>query len=353
MPSAEPVQPLARTAQAFERLAEPLRRELRLHCYRMLGSVHDAEDVTQESFVRAWRGFARYDETGSFRAWLYRIATNACLDALADRKRRRRYLPDQLRPAAPVPADGAAIDGPALDVAWLEPYPDRFLEDIADAAPNPEARYSARESVQLAFVAVIQQLPPRQRAMLLLSDVLGWSSTEIATLLGRSSAAVNSGLQRARATLARQDTGQPLALAPVDAAQRQLLDRYVAAWERFDLDGLVALLSDDARLIMPPFPQWFVGRAAIHAFNRNVWRSFAGYRLVPAPANGQPAFALYARTIAAGPWMAHSLQVLTLDARGVGGITLFLPPEGPKLFPLFGLSMEISEIGRGLRPPGG
>jgi len=328
-------------AQAFERLAEPYRRELRLHCYRMLGSVHDAEDATQDTFIRAWSAFARFDG-GSVRAWLYRIATNACLDALATRKRLRRYLPDQREAASPRPADGAAIGGPALDVAWLEPLPDGFIDNIADPALNPEARYSARESVHLAFIAVIQQLPPRQRAMLLLSDVLGWSVAEIAALLERSTAAVNSGLQRARATLARsgpQDWRRP----PLDAAQQQLIRRYVEAWERFDLDGFVALLRDDSRLVMPPFPHWFIGREAIRAFNRNAWRAFAGYRLVAVAANGQPAFALYARTTVAGPWAAHSLQLLTLDHAGIAGITLFARPDGPRLFSLFGLPPEFAD----------
>jgi RNA polymerase sigma-70 factor (ECF subfamily) len=332
----------ARTAHAFERLAEPLRREVKLHCYRMLGSVHDAEDVTQDSFLRAWRAFPRYDDSGSFRAWLYRIATNACLDLLADRKRRTRHLPDQRADASRVPADGAAIAGPDFGVAWLEPYPDAFLEGIADTAPNAEARYSTRESVRLAFVAVIQKLPPRQRAMLLLSDVLGWSAAEIAQLLDSSVPAVNSGLQRARGTLATQEPAPALSAPSVGAAEKRLLERYVAVWEGFDLEGFVALLSDEARLVMPPFPQWFVGREAIRAFNRNVWRAFAGYRLVPTSANGQPAFGLYARMTAEGPWLAHSLQLLALDGDRITGLTFFLRPDGPRLFPLFGLPSELS-----------
>jgi RNA polymerase sigma-70 factor (ECF subfamily) len=331
-------------AQAFERLAEPCRRELKLHCYRMLGSVHDAEDMTQETFARAWRAFAGF-EGGSVRAWLYRIATNVCLDALAARKRQRRYLPDQREMAAPQPADGAAIGGPMLDVAWLEPYPGDLIDTVADAAPNPEARYSARESVHLAFIAVIQQLPPWQRAVLLLSDVLGWSAAEIAALLERSVAAVNSGLQRARAAMVRSAPQDWRHALPLDADQQLLIRRYVEAWERFDLDGFVALLRDDARLVMPPFPQWFIGREAIRAFNRNAWRPFAGYRLMPVTANRQPAFALYARATAEGPWAAHSLQLLTLNGAGVGGIILFAPPDGPRLFPAFGLPMELQDGG--------
>jgi RNA polymerase sigma-70 factor (ECF subfamily) len=308
----------------------------------MLGSAHDAEDVTQESFLRAWRAFPRFDASGSFRAWLYRIATNACLDLLASRRRQRRYLPDERADALPAPVDGAAIAGPDTATAWLEPFPDALLEGVADTAPDAEVVYSTRESVRLAFVAVIQKLPPRQRAMLLLSDVLGWSAGEIAHLLESSVAAVNSGLQRARSTLAAHKLAPPPQSPPLGAAQQRLLERYVAVWEGFDLEGFVALLSDEARLVMPPFPQWFVGREAIRAFNRNVWRAFAGYRLVPTAANGQPAFGLYARMRAEGPWLAHSLQLLALDGDRIAALTFFLRPDGPRLFPLFGLPLELN-----------
>src|SRR5437763_718439 len=182
MAAAEPSQ----RDRAFEGLAAPLRREIRLHCYRMLGSLHEAEDLVQETYLRAWRAFDSFDG-GSFRAWMYRIATNACLNALASRKHAQRWLPDQLGPAATRMIDGT----PAVDVPWLEPYPDAQLEGIADEAPNPEARYTTRQSVQLAFVAVIQQLPPRQRAALLLCDVLGWTSAEAAALVESSTASIN------------------------------------------------------------------------------------------------------------------------------------------------------------------
>src|SRR5438445_3410506 len=188
-----------RSNQAFERLSEPYRREVKLHCYRMMGSLHEAEDLVQETYVRAWRSFESF-EGGSFRAWLYRIATNACLTALASRKHAERLLPDQLGPASQTMPPG----DPATDVAWLEPYPDSNLEGIVNEAPNPEARLSSREAVQLAFVAGIQQLPPRQRAALMLCDVLGWASAEAATLLGGSTASINSALQRARETLSRR-----------------------------------------------------------------------------------------------------------------------------------------------------
>src|SRR6266446_4435927 len=228
-----------RSNRAFEQLAEPFRRELKVHCYRMLGSLHEAEDAVQETYLRAWRSFESFDGRGSFRAWLYRIATNACLDALASRKHAHRLLPDQRAPATTEMPDGT----PATDVAWLEPYPDADLEGIADDAPNPEAKYTSRQAVQLAFVAVIQQLPPRQRAVLLLCDVLGWSAAEAAALLGGSIASVNSALQRSRETLARHHAaGRPPADAPTDPGQKKLLGRYVQAWEALDLEGFVSLL---------------------------------------------------------------------------------------------------------------
>jgi RNA polymerase sigma-70 factor, ECF subfamily len=217
-------QALARTNQAFERRAEPFRREIKLLCYRMLGSLHEAEDAVQETYLRAWRSFDSFAE-GSFRAWLYRIATNVCLNAIESRKHVQRLLPDQLTPAA---ATIGMPDGPPpTDVAWLEPYPDSDLEGIADEAPNPEARYSVREAVQLAFVAAIQLLPPRQRAALLLCDVLGWAAAEVAALLGGSTASINSALQRARETLAKHyPAGRPAAaLQPDPVQQCELFDQ--------------------------------------------------------------------------------------------------------------------------------
>src|SRR5262245_59820090 len=273
MAAAEPSpqeQASERTNQAFVRLAEPLRRELKLHCYRMLGSLHEAEDALQETYLRAWRSFDSFDGRGSFRAWLYRIATNVCLDALASRKHAQRLLPDQRAPATAEMPDGT----PATDVAWLDPYPDSDLEGIADDAPSPEARYTSRQAVQLAFVAVIQQLPPRQRAVLLLCDVLGWSAAETSTLLGGSVASVNSALQRSRETLAKRYPGQgTTALAP-NAAQQKLLGRYLRAWEKLDLDGFVSLLKEDATYTMPPLPQWYAGRGAIRTFFEWAWKLY-------------------------------------------------------------------------------
>lgn len=340
MTAAEPSPRKQRADQAFERLAEPFRRELKLHCYRMLGSVHEAEDLVQETYLRAWRSFDRF-EGGSFRAWLYRIATNACLDALAGRKNAQRLLPDQHASAT---VTVQMPDGPpATDVAWLEPYPDSNLEEIADDAPNPEARYASREAVQLAFVAVIQRLPPRQRAALLLCDVMGWSTGETAHLLGGSIASVNSVLQRARETLAkRYPDGRPPAASPPNPMQQELLGRYLRAWEGHDLDGFVALLKEDATFTMPPWPQWFAGREAIRAFFALAWKTCGGLRLVPTAANGQPAFAVYTRTGADARWSAHAIQVLTLERDMIAALTLFVEP-GPPLFQAFGLPLALPD----------
>jgi RNA polymerase sigma-70 factor (ECF subfamily) len=275
---------------AFEHLAEPYRRELQLHCYRMLGSLHDAEDLVQETFLRAWQGLDRFEGRASFRGWLYRIATNACLNALASRASARRVLPETQGP----PSDQMPEGRPATEIAWLEPYPDAALEGLADAVPGPEARYEMHEAVQLAFVAAIQHLQPRQRAVLLLHDVLGWSATETARLLDASVASVNSTLQRARATLEKQfPAGRPSAPPAPDDRQRELLERYVRAWESADLDSFVALLREDAVLSMPPWRQWYHGRAAIRAFFAWAWRTACDgpFRLVPTAANRQPAFA--------------------------------------------------------------
>jgi RNA polymerase sigma-70 factor (ECF subfamily) len=335
--------------QAFERLAEPFRREIKAHCYRMLGSFHEADDLVQETYLRAWRSFSSFkpddfDERGSFRAWLYRIATNACLNALEGRKHQQRYLPDQLSPAGPPKMEG----GPALDVPWLEPYPDANLEGFADAAPNPEARYTARESVQLAFVSATQQLPPRQRAALMLCDVLGWASAEAASLLGGSTASINSALQRARETLSQRYSHRrpPLESQPTPA-QQKLLERYLQAWEGHDLDGFVAILKEDATAVMPPWLQWFMGREVIGTFFATAWKTCGGLHLEPTSANGQPAFAIYEYSGSDKRWNAHSIHVLTLENDAISAITLFLEP---RLFQGFGLpSLLPDDANSGLR----
>jgi len=315
----------------------------------MLGSVHEAEDLVQETYLRAWRGFDTFKniEGGSFRAWLYRIATNASLNALASRKDAQRFLPHQLGPATT-----QMPSSPATDVAWLEPYPNAYLEGIGDEAANPEARYAARETVQLAFVAAIQLLPARQRAVLLLCDVLGWAAAEAAALLESSTASINSALQRARETLAkhypaRHDTGSRPQAAPLsNPVQQKLLDRYLDAWQRHNVNGFVALLKEDATVTMPPWREWFVGRDTIGSFFGAAWKTCNGLRLVPTGANGQPAFAVY--ELSGGPdawWAAHSIHVLSVDQETISTITMFVPPTGPNLFKSFELPLILPEVG--------
>ena len=335
----DPATPLASAKRgdrdAFQHLAEPYRRELQLHCYRMLGSLHDAEDLVQETFLRAWRGLRGFEERSSFRAWLYRIATNACLNALASRA--RRVLPEIQGPPSDLPPEYMLETGPAAEIGWLQPYPDAALEGIADAAPGPDARYELREAVQLAFIAAIQHLPPRQRAVLLLRDVLGWSAAESARLLDTSVVSVNSALQRARAALEkRPPAGRPRVPPAPSDRQRALLDRYVRAWESADVDGFVALLKEDAIMSMPPWRQWYLGRKAIGAFFVWAWRpeGYGPFRLVPAAANRQPAFAFYSRGRQGPEWRPHSIQLLRLEGESIAAMTSFLAPP---LFAAFGL----------------
>jgi len=331
-------------SEEFGRLAEPFRRELQVHCYRMLGSVHEAEDLVQETYMRAWRSSNTFKnvEGGSFRAWLYRIATNACLNSLASRKDSQRFMPDQLSPA-----NSQMLSSPATDVPWLEPCPNAYLEGIGDEKANPEARYVARETVQLAFVAAIQLLPPRQRAVLLLCDVLGWGAAEAATLLESSTASINSALQRARETLAKHYPGGRAKAAPLsNPVQQKLLDRYLDAWQRHNVNGFVALLKEDATVTMPPWREWFVGRDTIGSFFGAAWKTCNGLRLVPTGANGQPAFAVY--ELSSGPdarWAAHSIHVLSLDQEIISTIAMFVPPTGPDLFKSFGLPLILPDVG--------
>ncbi len=317
--------------ETFQHLVEPYRPEIQLHCYRMLGSLHDAEDLVQETFLRAWRGLDDFEGRTSLRSWLYRIATNACLNAR--RANARRVLPETHGP----PADHAPLGAADAEIAWLEPYPDAALEGIADVAPGPEARYEMREAVQLAFTAAIQELPPRQRAVLLLRDVLGWSAGETAALLDASAASVNSALQRARATLRQRfPSGRPGAQPVPDDRQGRLLQRYVRTWEESDLDGFVALLREDAVLSMPPWRQWHVGRAAIRAFMAWVWRPDRRrhHLLVPTAANRQPAFGHYRSESEGSEWRAFGIQVLTLQDDAIASLTNFVDA---RLFAAFGL----------------
>lgn len=312
---------------AFDALVAPYQRELKAHCYRMSGSAHDAEDLLQDTLLRAWRALGRFEGRSSLRTWLYRVATSACLDA-AD-KQKARTLPPWLGPKA------ESHEGlrPDHEVAWLEPLPDALL---GEAPVSPEARFSVRESVSLAFLAALQRLPPKQRAVLLLRDVLGWPAAECAELLETSVPGVNSALQRARDTMAGHAASPPPAPLESDGAVQSLLSRYVRAWEAADVPGLVALLHEDAVLSMPPMSAWFQGAEAIG-------RALAGmvltpqakgvFRFVPVSANGAPGFAVYARG-EDGVARAQAIHVLRLVGGKVGELTAFLDA---RLFAVFGL----------------
>jgi RNA polymerase sigma-70 factor, ECF subfamily len=300
----------------------------------MLGSLEDSEDLVQETFLRAWRGRAGFSprETSSFRAWLYRIATNACLDVL--RGRPRRILPPQVAPAG----DPTAPPPPPADLPWLQPYPDRLLEPIAPAGDEPGAVVVARETIELAFLAAIQHLPPRQRAVLILRDVLGWSAKETALLLEASVGSVNSALQRARATLRDRLPERRMEWAPSSGPseeERELLRRYVEAHERADAEALAELLREDARLVMPPHPTWYSGREAIMtAMRQGFDPEFGRLRTLVAAANMQPAAAHYLRAPGQSAYRPLALDVLRLDRGRVSEIDSFVSPE---LFPAFGL----------------
>jgi RNA polymerase sigma-70 factor, ECF subfamily len=304
----------------FQRLTGPYQRELLVHCYRFLGSMEDAEDALQETLLRAWRRLDSLKEPAALRAWLYQIATHVSLD-LIDRQK-VRALPTDLYPPAN-PQDPLAA--PVVDPVWLGPLPEEYLDD---KSADPAARYELRESVSLAFLAVLQQLPGRQRAVLILRDVLGWSAKEVAETLSLSSAAVNSALQRARAAMGKYRQEHDL-LASQKLAQGQfaaLLSKYQQAWETADLDGLVALLRDDVIYNMPPLPTWYQGRVFVQSFLREYLfggQAHGRYRLVPCQSNGSPAFAVYQRDDS-GDYKLASLQILTLRQERIARIDTFL-----------------------------
>ena len=322
---------MANDQEAFRQSAERYRRELQLHCYRMVGSYHDAEDLVQETLLRAWRGLDGFDGRASLRTWLYRIATNTCLNALSSRVH-GRVMPDTQGP----PSDRMPDREPASDVEWLEPYPDAALDGIADVAPGPDARYEMREAVQLAFIAAIHHLPPRQRAALLLRDVLGWSASESAELLESSVASLNSALQRARAIVETRLRRQREDAFPEPSnEQRAVLERYIRAWETSDVDAFASTLRDDTIFTMPPWRQWYFGRDAIRRFFSGTIRPDgpAPFRLVATGANRQPAFAFYSRR--QGPeWRFHSVQLLVLEGMTIATMTSFVTPTLARVFDL-------------------
>jgi RNA polymerase sigma-70 factor (ECF subfamily) len=301
---------------AFRELTDPYRRELHLHIYRIVGSTQDAEDLLQETLLAAWRGLGRFEGRASVRAWLYRIATNRSLDALrASRRRpedpRMSQMPEPTRWSEPV---------------WLEPYPDVLLEGIPDHAPGPEARYESKETIALAFIVGLQHLPPQQRAVLVLRDVLGYRAAEVAEMLETSEASVNSLLRRARAAfdVRLPATGRERAPLPSSRLERDVVGRFAETVENGDIDGMVALLTDDAWLTMPPLPHAYQGRDAIGAFLRGAEeRRGAPMRLAPTRANAQPAFGCYLAGPEAGVARAFSLLVLTLEGDHVSAITWF------------------------------
>jgi RNA polymerase sigma-70 factor (ECF subfamily) len=313
------------------------------HCYRMLGSMHDAEDLVQETYLRAWRGFGGFEGRSSLRVWLYRIATSACLTALEHRG--RRVLPSGLGPPSDDPDRPLTLAGP--EVAWVQPLPDA----PSPMATDPAAIVVSRDNVRLALIAALQHLPAKQRVVLIMRDVLAWRASEVADLLDTTVEAVNSALARARSQLGRAGLTEDTLTEPVDPANRVLLDQYAEAFERADIDALLRLLREDVALEMPPHLTWFSGRAAVgHFLASNIFSGGCGWwptalgaiRMVHTTSNGQPALAAYVRGDD-GLYRAHALQVLTLTPAGVSQILSF---NEPSLFEPFGLPPRIDADGR-------
>jgi RNA polymerase sigma-70 factor (ECF subfamily) len=316
---------------AFRELTEPHRRELQAHCYRMLGSFQDAEDALQDTLLAAWQGLAGYERRASVRTWLYRIATNRCLNAIRSAGRR-----------PPRAFDIPGVDPPEPtrfgDVVWLEPYPDALLDAAGNGPPGPEARYEQTESMSLAFVTALQVLPPRQRAVLILREVLGYHADEVAELLDSTVESVNSALKRARSALQQRLPADPRRDPPPpvgSAAERALVARFVSAYESADVDAVVALLTDDVRVSMPPIPLEYEGRDVVAEFCARLLRART-FDLVPTRANGQPAFGTYLRTTA-GPRHGTGLVVLTLAQGRISALTRF----DNNVLPWFGLPRSL------------
>ncbi|MFZ0756652.1 MAG: sigma-70 family RNA polymerase sigma factor [Trebonia sp.] len=317
---------------AFGRLAGPYRGELHAHCYRMLGSAADAEDALQETLLRAWRALPSFEGRSSVRSWLYKIATNVCLRAIE--RRPRRVLPVDYAPAAD-PHDNPAE--PVADAVWLEPYPDERL-GLGSGLASPEARYEQREGVELAFVAALQHLPARQRAVLILRDVLGFSARETATALETTPVSVDSALQRAHKTVDKRlpERSQQATLRSLNnGALRLVAQRYVTAWERNDVDAVVAMLAEDAKLTMPPVPTWYRGREQVAIYlGGGPLAGTRHWRLIPARANGQLAFGRYAWNDKTQTFMPRAIDVLTLHGAQIQEITAFVTPDAFRGFDL-------------------
>jgi RNA polymerase sigma-70 factor (TIGR02960 family) len=324
---------------AFQALTESLRGELLVHCYRIVGSVQDAEDLVQETLVAAWRALESFQGRASLRSWLYRIATNRCLNHVRDRGRRLPELPAPVEPV-PMPPAPSRVREPV----WLEPYPDVLLDGIADRGQEPDARYERREAVGLAFMVALQRLPPRQRAVLVLRDVLGFRAAEVAEMLGATEVAVNRLLHRARRAIDRDAGPGSLVEAPLPGSpeERALVARFATAFESGDVPGVIALLTDDALMTMPPEAAEYVGPEAIGRFLSTVPAAGAleRFRLVPTRANGQPAFACYLKDPHTPIAHAYGLMVLTLSGDRVAGLAGFADTA---VFASFGLPRTLKE----------
>jgi RNA polymerase sigma-70 factor, ECF subfamily len=334
--------PIGHVSPTLEAGLEQHRRELTGYCYRMLGSIADAEDAVQETYTRAWRGIDRFEGRAALRTWLYRIASNVCFDALQASK--RRATPMDLGPATT--AEGMLSAAPTGPEEWIQPAPDLM---ILAPSNDPAAALQARESVRLAFVAALQHLPARQRAVLILRDVLGWRASEVAELLHLTTAAVNSALQRARTTLAARDL-EPLELSAevVDATTAQLLARFIEAFERYDMDALASLMRDDVTQNMPPYPLWLRGRDELIAWMSGPGAGCVGSRTVPMTVNGRQGFAQY-RDAGATPW---AIVVPIFDADGLlADITFFLETDGT-LFAACGLAPRLPGVAADAPTPG-
>ena len=318
---------------AFSELVDPYRGELQLHCYRILGSLQDAEDAVQETLLAAWMGFAGFEGRASVRTWLYRVATSRCLNMLRSASR---------RPPTGTPLPVEAPEPTRLtEVTWLQPYPDVLLGGLADTERGPEAQYEAREAISLAFVTALQLLPPRQRAALILRDVLSFHASEVAAMVDTTEESVTSALKRARATLRDQlgpaGQGQP-APEPDSPEEQRLVRRFAEAFGDYDLDGVIALLTEDAWVKMPPLPFEYQGREAAARFFGALPVRAGDFRFIATRANGQPAFATYRRDPVTGIWHANGLLVLTLRGALISEITRF----EPGVFPAFGMPRTLA-----------